>query len=390
MAKITLFSQIFQKLPKDEIKKTIREHGTDKHSKGFNTWTHFVSMVFCQFADCVSLRDISNGLKSATGNLNHLGIKDAPSKSTIGYQNEHRDSGVFKDIYYKVLEYLGQQVVGGRRIHGLKTPVKLLDSTLISLCMELYDWARYTHTKGAIKLHTLLDLSTFLPEYVYITDGKGADSTSAREVRVTPHCIVVADRGYCDFALLEHWDSMDVFFVVRHRENLVFHTVKELDLPPKGHQDVLKDEIIELDGPLTKGKYPKRLRRVAVYNEEHDFVVELLTNNLTLAASTIAALYKARWKIEIFFRNLKQLCHIKSFVGTSRNAVEIQIWTALTTMLILAYLKSIAAYPWHLSNLVHSLRLNTFTKIDLETWLNNPFSPPEDDLESDIQGILTF
>ncbi len=166
---------------------------------------------------------------------------------------------------------------------------------------------------------------------------------------------------------------MKVFFVVRHRTNLVFHTIEERELPPIKHHDILKDEIIELEFPKSKEKYPKRLRRVCVYNEEHDFIVELLTNNFDIAASTISKLYETRWNIEIFFRNIKQLFHIKSFVGTSRNAVEIQIWTALITMLLFSYLKSIAEYPWHLSNLVHSLRLNTFTKIDFYKWINNPF-----------------
>lgn len=390
MAKITLFAQILQHLPKDEIKSIVRRHGTDKHSKGCDTWTHLVSMIFCQFANCVSLRDISGGMRSAMGNLNHLGVDRAPTKSTLSYQNEHRSSDVFREIYYAALRHLGQHVVGGRRIHGLKRPVKLLDSTLISLCMELYDWALYTHTKGAIKLHTLLDFATFLPEYVYLTDGKSGDSNAAREVSVSPHCIVVSDRGYCDFGLLNDWDSREVTYVVRHKSNLLFDVVEERGLPPIGHQDVLVDQIIELTGTNTADKYPRHLRRIAVYNEEHDFVVELLTNDFTLAASTVAALYKARWKIEIFFRNLKQNFHIKSFVGTSRNAVEIQIWTALVTMLLLSYLKSIAAYKWHFSNLVHSLRLNTFTKIDLAQWLNNPFSPPEEPPEIPNGGMLIF
>lgn len=387
MTKITLFAQILQYLPKEEIRKIIRKHGTDKHSKGCDTWTHLVSMIFCQFADCVSLRDIANGMLSASGNLNHLGVEEAPSKSTLGYQNKKRNSDVFRDIYYKVLAHLGQQVKGGKRIHGLKSPVKLLDSTLISLCMELYDWALYTHTKGAVKLHTLLDFATFLPEYVYITDGKGADNTSAREVRVPPHCIVVADRGYCDFGLLHDWDSSNVSFVVRHKDNLLYHTVEEMELPPIGHQEILRDEIIELDGNGPKEKYGKPLRRIAVFNAESNTVITLLTNNFKLAASTIAKLYKARWNIEIFFRNLKQNFHIKSFVGTSRNAVEIQIWTALTTMLLLSYMKSIAQYPWHFSNLVHSLRLNTFTKINLQHWLDNPFSAVDEDYVLSMEGI---
>lgn len=142
---------------------------------------------------------------------------------------------------------------------------------------------------------------------------------------------------------------------------------------------MLVDEIVEFELSAAKEKYPQRLRRIAVWNEEHGFVIELLTNNFKLAASTIASLYKARWLIEIFFRNLKQLLHVKSFIGTSRNAVETQIWTALTTMLVLAWLKHIAKYKWALANIVVSLRLNTFTKIDLEMWLNEPFTPPPDD-----------
>ena len=172
---------------------------------------------------------------------------------------------------------------------------------------------------------------------------------------------------------------------MRHRDNLLYRTVEERDLPPIGHQEVLKDEIIELTGTETAMKYGKRLRRVAVFNEESNSVVQLLTNDFKLAASTIAALYKARWNIEIFFRNLKQNFHIKSFVGTTRNAVEIQIWTALITMLLLSYMRSIAKYPWHFSNLVHSLRLNTFTKLNLLIWLDNPFSNIGE--EADLGGM---
>ena len=194
--------------------------------------------------------------------------------------------------------------------------------------------------------------------------------------------IAVSDRYYCDFSLLNDWDSNGVFFVVRHRTNLRFHTVEERDLPEKRHQNILKDEIVELDVAATYNKYPRQIRRVVAYDDEHGTTVELLTNNFTLAASTIAALYKARWNIEIFFRNLKQLFHIKSFVGTTRNAVEIQIWTALITILLLSWLRQTAKYPWHLSNLVSSLRLNTFTKIDLQKWLDEPFTPPPDEAQN--------
>ena len=378
MANITLFAQVIAQLPKENIRKIIREAGTDKHCKGYNTWSQLISMMFCQFSGCDSVRDISNGLRSATGNLNHLGISRAPSKSTVAYQNGNRDSSVFRDIFYMLFNHFGQQSRNERRKFRFKMPVKMLDSTLVSLSLSLYDWAHYRTKKGAVKMHTLLDYDCLLPEFVNITDGKVTDNKAALDIPVPPHSVVVADRGYCDYGLLKHWDSNDVFFVVRHKDNIRYRTIEERPLPKKRAQNVLIDEVIEFELDEARKKYPGQLRRIAMWNDEHGYIVEILTNNMALAASTIAALYKARWLIEVFFRNLKQILRIKSFVGTSRNAVETQIWTALITMLVLVWLKHIAKYKWALANLVASLRLNTFTKIDLFKWLDEPFSPPPD------------
>ena len=330
-ANITLFAQAITTLPKNIIRGIIDKHGTNKFCKGFDTWSQLISMIFCQFANSTSVRDISNGLKSATGNLNHLGIREAPSKSTVAYQNCHRNSSVFRDIYYACLEHLGQHTFEKRKKFKFKNPIMLLDSTLISLCLSVFDWAHYKTHKGAVKMHTMLDYDMLLPHYVLITDGKKGDNTAAKQVPIDKGTVVVVDRYYCDFDLLNYWDSNGVFFVVRHRSNLSFKKIRENDLPPTRHQNVLIDEIIELTSPQTRRKYPKQLRRVVVYNEEKGFTVELLTNNFTWAASTIGELYKSRWQIEIFFRNVKQLLHIKSFVGTTQNAVEIQLWTALIT-----------------------------------------------------------
>lgn len=378
MTNITLFAQAIGKLPKEKIRKLIRESGTDKHCKGYDTWSQFVSMMFSQFSNCDSVRDISNGLNSANGNLNHLGIARAPSKSTIAYQNAHRNSKVFRDIYYATFQHFGQQSLWQRSKFRFKAPIKLLDSSMVTLTLSLYDWAHYTTTKGAIKMHTLLDYDTLLPEFVTISTGKCTDDKASFDIPIAPHSVVVADRGYCNFELLNDWDSKHVLFVVRHRDNLLYEPIRELDLPQHAAQNILIDEIIELKGTKTSLKYPKRLRRIAIWNEEHEFTLQLLTNNMQLAASTLAELYKSRRQIEIFFRNLKQLLRIKSFIGTSRNAVETQIWTALTTMLLLCWLRHTARYKWGLANLVVSLRLNTFTKIDLEKWLNEPFTPPPD------------
>jgi len=378
-ANIALFAQVIRLIPREIVKKVIKEYNTDRHAKGFNSWSHLVSMVFCQFADCTSLREISNGLRSATGNLNHLGIERAPSKSNLSYQNEHRSCEMFRECYYRLFQYFGQQTDFRVNRTRLKAPIRILDSTLMSLTLSVFDWAHYTHKKGAVKLHTLLDFGTFLPEYVHITDGKGADNTSAWQVKVPAGALVIADRAYCDMKLLADWDSRGINFVVRQKTNLLSIPIAERDLPPIRHQDLLLDETILLAGVETQKEYPKPLRRIVVFNSTSQSPIVILTNNFKLAASTISTLYKARWEIEKFFRLLKQNFYIKSFVGTTRNAVEIQVWTALITIMLLAFLKQQAKYPWHFSNLVSSLRLNTFTKIDLYEWINAPFTPPPDE-----------
>lgn len=373
MVNITLFSQIISKLDRSKFHKLVADQQSDKHSKGYNSWSHLVSMLFCQFAKSQSVRDISNGLRSATGNLNHLGILKAPSKSTVSYQNKNRGYQLFKDYYFCLLESLGRQAGFKQVKFRVKSKIFLLDSTTISLCLSLFDWAKYKTAKGAVKMHTLLDYDGNLPAYVNITDGKTADNKGAYEVPLHKGSVIVADRFYNDFSLLNVWDSNRVFFVVRHKENLRYSTVKENGLPQNRHQNILVDELIELKNPKSKKSYPKKLRRVAVWDEQNRQVIELITNQMSWTANTVSELYKSRWQIEIFFREIKQLLHIKTFIGTSENAVMIQIWTALITILVLKALKAMAKYKWHLSNLVAFIRLNIFVKINLQDWLDAPF-----------------
>jgi hypothetical protein len=202
------------------------------------------------------------------------------------------------------------------------------------------------------------------------------------------HSVIVADRFYNDFTLLNVWDSNQVFFVIRHKENIQFKSFKENELPENRHHHILKDEIIELTGVQTKNKYPKKLRRVVVWDDKNHQEIELITNQMTWSANTISELYKARWDIEIFFRDIKQLLHIKSFIGTSENAVMIQIWTALITILILKALKANAKYSWYLSNLVAFIRLNLFVKVDLQKWIDHPFQEHPPPKQNYTQGVL--
>lgn len=389
MTNTTLFSQVIAKLDRTKFNKLVKDWLTDKHQKGYNSWTHLVSMLFCQFAKSQSVRDISNGLRSATGNLNHLGIERAPSKSTISYQNKHRDWELFRAYYYSLLESLGQQAGFKQVKFRIKSKIFLLDSTTISLCLSIFDWAKYKTAKGAVKMHTLLDYDGNLPAYINITDGKTADNKGAYDVPLLSGSVIVADRFYNDFSLLNIWDSNGVYFVVRHKDNIQYTVVKENELPENKHQHILKDEIIELKNASSKEKYPKRLRRVAVWDDVNKQVIEIITNQMNWTANTIGELYKSRWQIEIFFREIKQLLHIKSFIGTTENAVMIQIWTAMITILILKALKAMATYRWHLSNLVAFIRLNLFVKINLQQWIDKPFEEATESPHLDkLQGVL--
>ena len=215
MTNITLFSQIISKLDRIKFSKLVKDKQTDKHQKGYNSWSHLVSMLFCQFAKSQSVRDISNGLRSATGNLNHLGVEKAPSKSTISYQNKHRNWELFREYYYQLLGSLGQQAGFKQVKFRIKSKIFLLDATTISLCLSLFDWAKYKTTKGAVKMHTLLDFDGNLPAYVNITDGKTADNKGAYDIPLLKGSVIVADRFYNDFSLLNVCRTVSQPFIVR-------------------------------------------------------------------------------------------------------------------------------------------------------------------------------
>jgi hypothetical protein len=254
----------------------------------------------------------------------------------------------------------------------LKRKIFLLDSTLISLCLDVFDWAKYRARKGAIKLHTVLDYDGCLPVFVEMTDGLKHDATVAKQFTFPADSVVVGDRGYLDFPLMNQWDEQNVFFVIRCKENVKFID-EEIRNPD--YENIQCDIIGELKLDPSFKKYPKKLIMVVVYDKEKDQYIELITNNFNWTASTVAQLYKNRWDIETFFKDLKTHLKIKSFVGTTANAVLIQIWTAFITIALMKGFKSIAKHTWHLSNLINFLRLNLFVKIELQYWLDHPFIP---------------
>lgn len=365
-----MFSQVLQLFPRLEFQKMVKETKSERHARGFSSWSQFVSMLFCQLGRAHSLREISGGLRSCEGKLKHLGIS-APSHSTLAYANEHRPWELYQLVFLKLFERCRTQVKIGKRKFRFKNKLISMDASVIDLCLKMFDWAHFCRTKGAVKLHLLLDHDGYLPSFAVITDGKVSDIEIARQFKFEPYTIVVDDRGYNDYALFGRWTSQHVYFVTRMMQNAVYEVIKANRVPQ--YRNILKDEIIELRGIHAFEKCPYRLRRIEFHNAVKNEILVFLTNHMTLGASTIAAIYKDRWQIELFFKALKQNLKIKTFVGTSANAVKIQIWTALIAMLILRFLQLRCQFKWSLSNLVALLRMNLFTHRDLWAWLNKPF-----------------
>ena len=352
----------------------VKIYNSDSNTKKFNSCNHHVWMTLSHIAGCRGIRDIAGLMSSLQGSINHLGGQQAPSKSTIAYQNHHRRWEVFRDPYYVIRKFLGQHLKQGYNIPEVHRRIKLLDSSTITLSLYSFPWATYQHEKGGIKLHTVLDFEQATPDFVHLTNGNVPDCIAAREINLPKGCIVVADRGYVDFKLLQHWDSSGVKFVVRHTKSINFLTIQEWDLPDE-HQNVLKDEVIAMQGEQSK-IYKDILRRVVAHNDEGNYDVELLSNDFELDCHQIAALYRDRWYIESFFKEIKQLLRIKSFMGTSANAVLIQVWTAMIAFLLVRYIQTIAKQrkiKWNTFNLVVVLRLNLLNKTNLWYWLYTPY-----------------
>ncbi len=369
----SIFSQLLQFFPRLEFQELVTITQAERHAKGFPCWNQFVAMLFCQLGQAHSLREITGGLRSCEGKLKHLGIT-APSHTTLAYANGHRPWELYQHVFIKLFDRCRIQVKIGKRKFRFKNKLISMDSSTIDLCLEMFDWAKFRRTKGAIKLHLLLDHEGYLPCFAIITEGNVADVKVARQFQFDPGTIVVDDRGYNDYALFGQWTFQEVYFVTRMKDNALYEVVGEKEVPQ--NRNILKDEMIELRGPKAIEKCPYPLRRIEVYDPEKKEVLVFLTNNLKLGATTIAALYKERWQIEIFFKALKQNLKIKTFVGTSANAVKIQIWTALIAMLILRFLQLRSKFNWSLSNLVALLRMSLFTHRDLWTWLNKPYETP--------------
>jgi len=375
----TILNQMLKMFSRHEFQKAVFQTGTEYHARGFSSWNHFVAMLFGQLAGIDSLRGIEAGLATQSKYLYHLGVKPI-HRSTLAYANEHRSHELFKKIFEWMLSKC--QPIAPQHKFRFKNPLSSLDATVIDLCLSLYDWAKFRTTKGAVKLHVKLNHAGYLPTFMVMTEGKVHESTMAPSVPLESGDVVVFDRGYNDFTWFKTLVDKSVFFVTRLKKNASY---KVIERRPSPHKNIYSDQTIEFKGFYAHKECPHPLRRIRSKDPQTGKIIVILTNNFSWSAKTIALIYKDRWQIELFFKAIKQLLKVKSFVGTSRNALLSQLWVALITYLLLAYLKFKSKFSWSLYTLCSILPTNIFSKRNLWDWLNDPFHKPKTKLTQQYQ-----
>jgi hypothetical protein len=368
----SIFSQLLQLFPREKFQQAVKEHKAERHARGFSCWSQFVAMLFCQLGQAKSLREICQGLMAIEGKLRHLGVDRPPNKSTLAYANQHRPWQLYQTVFGQLLSQC-EGLAKGKQKFRFKNKLLTLDATSIDLCASLFDWAQYKRSKGAAKIHLILDNEGHLPHFAVVTDGKTSDQTVARRLYFDAGTIVVIDRGYVDYAWWQELTDRGVFFVTRFKKDLKIEVIEEREVPKTG--GILRDQVVRFSGQQSQ-RYTMRLRLITKWDEDKQEEIQFLTNHLEFGATTIARSYKERWQIEVFFKSLKQLLRVKTFVGTSANALQVQIWTALIAMLILKYLQMKSRFGWSLSNLVALLRQQLFVYRDLYRWIDTPFEAP--------------
>ena len=370
----SIFSQLLQLFPRLEFETAVRDHQAERHARGFASWSQFIAMLFCQLGRAHSLREICGGLASVEGKLRHLGLEEAPKRSTLSYANRHRPWQLYATVLGQLLEKCqGVATQRGGKKFRFKNKLMSLDSSVIDLSLSLFDWAKFRRTKGAIKLHLLLDHDGYLPSFAVITEGKTSDIKVARRMRFEPGTVLAIDRGYIDYDWFVELTHQGVYFVTRLKSNAVVEVIEDRSVPQ--NRNILKDQVVFFPRHA-KVRDEDFFRLVELWDPEKEKSIIFLTNHLDLGATTIAAIYKDRWSVELFFKALKQNLKIKTFLGTSANAVKTQIWTALIAMLLLKYLQLRSTFGWSLSNLIALLRHQLFVYRDLNAWLDAPFEGP--------------
>jgi transposase len=364
-----IFSQLMDFLPKHEFDKCVRRYQGNYRVRKFSCLDQFRCMAFAQLTYRESLRDIETCLRAVQPKLYHVGIRGKVSRSTLAEANEKRDWRIYADF--------AQVLIGmARKLYAqddfglaLQQTAYALDSTTIDLCLSLFPWARFRRRKGAVKVHTLMDLRGSIPCFIRITAGKVHDVNILDELLLEPGSFYIMDRGYIDFGRLYALAQSLAFFVVRAKSNLDYsrRTSRQVDKPT----GLRSDQTIILKGPKTSKAYPEPLRRISYLDTDTQKRFVFLTNNFTLPALTIPQLYKCRWRVELFFKWIKQYLRIKAFYGTSQNAVKTQIWIAISVYLLVAILKKELDIDCSLGQILQILSITLFEKVYIDQVLTS-------------------
>jgi len=359
-----LISQILNLVPPWLFHRCTAQHKSDKGCSKYKAYDQFVALSFGQLNKCYTLSDISSGIGVSQTFISDLGLSQSPAKSTMSDGNGKRDYRVFETLYNKLLTHYRCVLSKQYKSHIIKEVegrvIKLIDSTTISLCLSMFDWAKFRTAKGGIKIHTCWDDTLMLPDLVNITTAKEHDRYGLKQLVFPKHTVVVEDRAYFDFELIAQRIAAENIFVTRIKSNTVYEDIEEIELPDGKDQDILIDQIIHLNSNKAKEKGLDKipLRLVQVYKEDENKVIKIITNQLKWDARTVADLYKKRWDIELFFKSIKQNLQIKTFLGTSENAVKSQIYVALINYLLLQLIaRTIAKKKHAFSNFVEKIRI---------------------------------
>jgi hypothetical protein len=359
----TIFNQLLTFIPKQHFNAFVGQHDADKYVKRLTTWNQFIVLLYAQATGKESLRDIQTGFSLHTEKWAHLGVQSV-ARSSISYANSRRDYRVFEKLFYEILTHCKE--VSATKEFSFSNPLYSLDSTTIRLCLSLFDWAKYTKTKGALKLHTLLDNGTMMPEVVVSSDGKKGDITAAKEMKLHEKLekgsVVVFDRAYIDYKWWKQLNDIGIFFVSRTKTTTA---ITVLGQHSEASGAVLEDSRAIIGEHNGYEKYPNDVRYVKFVDKDTGKIYEYVTNNFLLSAEQIAEIYKDRWQIELFFKWIKQNLKIKTFLGTSENAVLTQIWIAMTYYLLLAYIKFQTKFSPSLLELTRMIREVLFVRRSL-------------------------
>ena len=359
----TIFSQLMDFLPRQNFRRCVDRYRGNYKLQRFSCWDQFLCMAFAQLTYRESLRDIEACLRSAGTKLYHMGIRSRVSRNTLANANQVRDWRIYADFAQTLISMARELYVGDSFGVDLKQTVYALDATTIDLCLSLFPWARFRKHKGAVKLHTVLDLRGNIPSFILITHGKVHDVHLLDQLAFEPGAFYIMDRGYLDFRRLYKISVAAAFFVTRAKKNFVFNRLYSLDVDKS--TGVLSDQIISLHGFYSRKRYPEKLRRIRFLDAEHNKYLVFLTNNFALPAVTIAQLYRSRWQVELFFKWIKQHLRIKAFYGTTPNALKTQIWIAISVYLLVAIAKKRLNVNASLYRILQVVSVTVFEKTPL-------------------------